>query len=182
MGIEDELGNRIEIPDNVIAAVEAAMIGNLSSLPDQIKAANGSVRALPDFKKSVPILIDYAIRSLVYARRGCLNTRINAAQQPRTTAGAAKVNLLANATAEEQVVNSLFNLMLGGKRLGDFTREDCDSFAETFHERARGYTRDAKMLEWCGKFVTGNERVEDKVNHAALVKYHEKLLRGSAEK
>lgn len=154
----------MDIPQSVIEAVRAATIANLRDVSAAIPAAVAAVRALPDFDEVCAALVDHAVQELVYRERGSLNASI--AREAAYT-GPPKVNVAAS-EAVQRVAESVYNLSMGGKRLGDLTGLELDAVAEGEDEKARGHAVNAALARWCRGKVADEQSVRKAIPLAEL--------------
>lgn len=176
----------MDVPDPISAAVRAALDSNLASIEDQLRAAIEAVRGLPDAGTEVyrDFFLRYAVQAILHSERGKLNNDIRRAmtrKAVRPSAGPPKVVVLASAGVQRVAAESLFNLMIGGFRLGDLQGTQLDEIATRERHVADGHRDRALLLEWCRRQGVGDtETVRTRIPHDALKNAYLRISRGES--
>lgn len=158
----------MEIPTFIREAIREVCLKHRSSAALSCDEAIKAVRTLPEFETAREALIDHAIHEVVWSIRGELTTAVvSQAVNPPTPAkapytGEPKVGLL-NSDAFIEHTRSVYNMMMGGKTLGDLTGAEVKAIAEVETEKARGHTQNAELARWLGDRVKDKQTVREAV-------------------
>lgn len=165
----------MEIPTFVREAIREVCLKHRSSAALSCDEASKAVRALPEFEAAREALIDHAIHEVVWSIRGELTTAVvsQAVNQPTPVqvpyTGEPKVNLLRSAAFIEHT-QSVYNMMMGGKTLGDLTGAEVKAIAEVEREKVRGHQQNTELLDWLGDRVKDKQTVRQAVRAADIAK------------
>lgn len=158
----------MELSPAILNAVRTATAENISDIEKQKSSAIAAVRGLVNFCDLSDALIDFAIQNLVYEARGLISDTVARMSRNPNPPAHQKVNVYA-CPAFQKVAHNVFNLMMGGKRLGDLTGKDLDRIAEQERDIAAGHIINSELAVWArSKGVRDDQRVEDVLSSKAV--------------
>jgi hypothetical protein len=170
-------------------------------------AAVQAVRALPEMAEApasgtvAGVLIDHAIEQVVYALRCELTTatkKPGADQEPEPApadlfsepdpapavqpyTGPAKVQAL-NSESVRRAFASIYEMRVGGSKLGELTRADLAKWEDDSRSHERGWAVRRELAAWLKTRLKDGQKVSEAVPAKDIQKKHDELMKKHTDK
>jgi hypothetical protein len=154
----------MEYPDNVLRIAERAAKQHPDDITKAVDCAERDVRALPEFREIVAVLVRGAVQGLVYEARHQTNRSIR--REAGEYGGPAKVSGASDAV--NTVYKSVYDYCIGRTTLGRVLGKELPGIAESERAIAEGHVFNAELCEALSRMVPEERAVKDAVPEKKL--------------